>query len=371
MADTAEPPFPSEDEESLVNFPTLFLALMTLAVYIFFLKPTAAENNNNTNANANAATNNRTSPRQRQRGGRRAAPQQQQQQQTQQQQQHAQRRRRQVSENALEVLEKCKSLPPHVVATTAISTTIQNKRSSASTSIGGFEILSENGLVVFSHTKAAAASKTETVSTPTKANTQTQTQTEQQQQDDPKVASLLQRKERAKILSRLFAATHKNVSDSKALPAPPSKGSIFVMGVSKQKHLADADQRSSLIKVIRGLATHYTVLVVVSLDGTNNNNTNTSSSSSSYEPTHMLHSEVVGLLRNNNDSNMDDRISESVLPSHRVLLAGSARGKVALVRQLSKNIGLTIDFEEDVKVELERFGYDVSIVEDWKTILPA
>lgn len=321
MADTAAAsPIPDEDEESLASFSTLFLALVTLFIYVLFLKPTAQNEETNNDNNGNTA-NNRTRERQRQRAGRRVPPQQQ----APLQAQQPTRRRLQLSDNALEILSTCQSLPPHVTSSTKIK------------SIGGFEILAENGLVSFSSTKVAAKSK--------------------QQLQASQDASLQQRKERAKILSRLFAATHKDFG--KTPPAPPSKGSTFVVGISKEKHLLETTQRSSLIRVLRGLSAHYTVLVVVSVDPSSNSNT------SSYEPTQALQSEAVRLLRG------DDELSESVLPSHRVLLAGSATGKVALVRQLSTNIGLTVDFERSVQDELERFGYDVSIVEDWTTILPS
>ncbi len=329
MSDTAS----IEDEESVVNFSTLILALISLAVYILFLKPTANNENTNTNTNTNTATNRTTTrERQRPRGGRRMPQQQQQQQQqpavAQQRQQQPARRRMHISENALEVLATCQRTPPHVTRSIG-----NGKRS-----IGGFDCLSENGLVAFSSTQVAAQTKAA--------------------EDDQK---LLQRKERAKILSRLFAA--KDFS-TKTLPSPPSKGSTFVVGISKEKHLIDDEQKSSLLRVLKGLASHYTVLVVVSLDSAPTNNTNTSS----YEPTQKLHSRVEELLRGNDDD--DDSLPESTLPSHRILLAGSPKGRVALVRQLSTNIGLTVDFDTDVKDELERFGYDVSIVEDWKTILP-
>ena len=306
MADTA--PI-METEESVFSFSTLVLALITLAVYLLFLKPTA-ETENTIATTTNTINPQRTRERQRPHGGRRVA--------TPQQRPQPTRRRQPISENALEVLASCQSLPPHVA-------------SNKSSSIGGFESLSENGLVSFSHTKVAS----------------------QKLIDD--TAKLQQRKERAKILSRLFSSK----DFGKALPAPPSKGSTFVVGIDREKHLSGATQKSSVVRVLKGLSSHYTVLVVVSLDSSAQN------SSSSYEPTHKLHSEVVELLR---DENV---LPESVLPSHRVLLAGSAKGRVALVRQLSTNIGLTVDFDRDVKDELERFGYDVSIVEDWKTILPA
>lgn len=210
MADTAAAsPIPDEDEESLASFSTLFLALVTLFIYVLFLKPTAQNEETNNNNNGNTA-NNRT--RERQRAGRRVPPQQQ----APLQAQQPTRRRLQLSDSALEILSTCQSLPPHVTASTKIK------------SIGGFEILAENGLVSFASTKVAAESK--------------------QQLQASQHPSLQQRKERAKILSRLFAATHKDFG--KTPPAPPSKGSTFVVGISKEKHLLETTQRSSLIRVL-------------------------------------------------------------------------------------------------------------------------
>lgn len=357
MADTGptpidEPPATEEEGELIGNFSTILLALVSMAIYLLFLKPTGGNENE-------TETDNTPRRRQQQReGGRRPVPQQ-------QQQQQPTRRRLNLSENAIEVLGNCRSIPPHVSLLAAES---KSKRS-----IGGFDLLLESGLVAFSNTLASGESLA--------------LQQQQQQQprpkpgsdeapeavamdrgslseEDPKKAALLlRRKERAKILSRLFAVTDR-ASSRKGLPAPPAKGSTFVIGVSKEKHLSESDQLSSLLRVIGGLATHYTVLLVVSPDA---------SSDSSYESTQKLHSEITNLLRGGNDDEKSTlpKLPESLLPSHRILLAGSARGRVALVRQLSTNIGLTVDFDKDVREELERFGYEVSIVEDWKTILPA
>jgi len=318
------------------------LAVVTLAIYILFLKPTGGDANNNNNAaNENAG-------RQRLRGagggGRRPLPRQQ----MPTQQQQAVRRRLKMSDNAVEVLENCRSLPPHL-----ISSANDNR------AIGGFDILSENGLVAFSQTRAAAESSV--ASTPKGSGVKEDAiDLTSPSKDDAKMASLLKRKERAKILSRLFACT-KSDSTSKSVPAPPAKGSTSVIGISKEKHLSNNEQRASLLRALLGLSAHYTVLVVVSLAPSN---------TSSYEATQKLHSEAIHLLRTD-DGSEEAGISESLLPSHRVLLAGSAKGRVALVRQLSTNIGLTVDYDAEVQEELGRFGYEVSIINDWKSILPA
>jgi hypothetical protein len=278
-----------------------------------------------------------------------------------------------MSENAVEVLETCKSIPPHVVTKPSSRSSSNNNNNKT---IGGFEMLSESGLVAFSHTRAAAESaqtsstaSSHPLTTPQKSGSNAPgavtmdraASTPESSNSKPSAVSgtpsLLQRKERAKILSRLFAATNVDHA-TKGIPAPPSKGSTFVVGVSQEKHLSDSDQRASLLCVIKGLATHYTVLLVVSPPQA------TGSDSSRYETTQTLHTAALKLLRG------DDELSESLLPSHRVLLAGSATGRVALVRQLSTNIGLTVDFDAGVREELERFGYEVSIVTDWGSILP-
>lgn len=402
MADTAPaepPPIPAMEEESVVSFAALLLAIVTLAVYLWFLKPTVGggndnANNNNRNTNTTTTTNANTTgtatrERQRQRGGgRRPIP----------QQQPAHRRRLQMSENATEVLGNCQSLPPHVVLSLSSSSSSAAApaamSSSSNRTIGGFDILSENGLVVFSHTRAAcsaeASGSTTRPQTPKSSSSnggapatvtmdRASSSSESAHNNDnnnnnktvPVSTSLLQRKERAKILSRLFAATNRDNAHAKGLPAPPSKGSTFVIGISREKHLLDSDQRSSLLRVLRGLAAHYTVLVVVSVSPAAAN----SGSSYEYESTQKLHSEAMSLLRGSNSSDEHkgelQELPESILPSHRILLAGLARGRVALVRQLSTNIGLTVDFDKDVREELERFGYEVSIVEDWTSILPA
>lgn len=191
------------------------------------------------------------------------------------------------------------------------------------------------------------------------------------------------RKERAKILSRLFAAAASSPSSSKPPSGVPAKGSIFVLGLSLGTHLENARQRSVIRRVIRGLAAHYTVLVVVAVDerksSSNNNNeqhpatttttttTTPHSSTGDYSSTEAIHTTAERILRGSNDD--AEHVPAAVLPSHRVLLSSDHGGRVALVRQLSSNIALTVDFDPEVRTQLRRFGYEVAVVDDWETVL--
>jgi len=328
MADTVssavEPPADDEtDEDVVVSVSTVFLALVTMAIYLLFLKPTAEDDDNaNNENNANAVRQQHTGRRQQNAQGMRRGHRQQPAHPQQQQQQQQQQRRRNLplSEAATEVLGSCRSLPPHVRPSLVAA------RGKPAT-IGGFDLLSENGLVAFSHTRAAAIGAGAT---------------------GPD-ALLARRKERARILSRLFAATE---GGGQGLPA---KGSTFVVGVSRERHLEDPRQKASLLRAVGNLATHYTVLLVVEASG---------DGGSAEE----IRSSVEGLLRGSGESGI---LRASVLPSHRILVAGSPTGRVALVRQLSTNIGLTVDFDPRVREELVRFGYEVAVVGDWAETLPA
>jgi hypothetical protein len=54
-------------------------------------------------------------------------------------------------------------------------------------------------------------------------------------------------------------------------------------------------------------------------------------------------------------------VKDQVLPKHRILLAQTVTGRVALVRQLSR-VELVVDWDKEVSSQLERFGYKVALV---------
>jgi SMC interacting uncharacterized protein involved in chromosome segregation len=92
----------------------------------------------------------------------------------------------------------------------------------------------------------------------------------------------------------------------------------------------------------------------------NNNNTK-----QSYTEMQKVQDEIIQKLRSRgSSSNSEQLLTESILPSHRIMLSQSATGRIALTRQLS-SVELVIDFDVDVQTQLERFGYKVAIVSDW------
>lgn len=226
-------------------------------------------------------------------------------------------------------------------------------------------------------------------------------------------AAKVQRQERARILSRLFKQqTQTTTNTTKAnttttttlLPAmtvPPSKGSTFVIGISQRRHLHQIEQLDAIRRVIQGLASAYNILLIVAMDAeemetktTTTENTGTkpeTANTNTYARMQTLHARIVQTVRKTTDANEDSQsppecsssrsssrsssITETILPSHRILLSQASTagitGRVALVRQLASNIGVAIDFEEAVQPQLARFGYRTVIIPNWSTVFAA
>jgi hypothetical protein len=231
-----------------------------------------------------------------------------------------------MSEAAAEILNECQSKPKHVAASNTI------------VGLGGSNvILSDSGLVAFSYTEAASVvSSTE-------------------------VAATL-RQERAKILSRLCQKGGNT--------PPPGKGSTLVVSISQADIMAKSSSSSSSslaskAKILYDLATFYNLVVILAVDDP----------SSEKQPgaktdAGTLKNELVEQLRRSSTSSdrMSLLLSESVLPSHRILLASTVTGRVALVRQLAK-VAMVVDWDPEVESQLTRFGYKVALVPNWNILL--
>ena len=175
------------------------------------------------------------------------------------------------------------------------------------TGLGGSNILlNDSGLVAFSYTQAASVVPTD--------------------------ATAL-RQDRIKILSRLCTSGN----------LPPSKGETMVLSVSQ------VDLGEPLSRILYALGTFYNLVVIV---GVVESDSNSSSASTNN---------IVESLRTLG-------LSEEVLPSHRILRASKATGRVALVRQLSK-VALVVDWESEVETQLSRFGFKVSLVSNWSKLI--
>jgi hypothetical protein len=193
-----------------------------------------------------------------------------------------------------------------------------------------------DGMVAFSHTRAFAVSNSN--------------------KSDPTV-----RQDRAKILSRILS----NSSASGMTQPPPSKGSTVVIALkqsdlvlsssqSQSQHATSSQKASSsLSRSLYLLSTYCNLLVVLAVDDPNTCTTN---------------DDKEALLSKWRST--DDVLTEQVLPSHRILLSSTTTGRIALVRQLSNNrVGLVVDWDPDVKTQLERFGYKVALVDDMHRLL--
>lgn len=131
-----------------------------------------------------------------------------------------------------------------------------------------------------------------------------------QQQQVPEEPSL--RKRRIQWLSRLL--------DTR----PPSKGSIVTIAVD-DRHLDCPFQKEA----IQVLAAYYNVLVIVAVS--------------------------------NNDVVIQKKsLQSSVLPAHRILLASTVAGRVAMVRQLQR-VELVLEFDANARDLLTRFGHKVVV----------
>ncbi|KAL3925071.1 MAG: hypothetical protein SGILL_000644 [Bacillariaceae sp.] len=306
-----EPPQQYDEVNSDNNFTAIVFAVVSLIVYILFLRPTTDDNNGATRNQAAQAmagqrtaggrrrtgnTNNAAAMNRLRAGTGRPAP-----------------RAKPLSDSAVEVLSKCQTKPQHV----------KNSTKATDIKIGGSNVLMD-GMVAFGYTQAAENSAATAASS------------------DAKRAQV---KERAKILSQLLKQC--------SATTPPPKGSNLVIGLS-EKNLADAAEALIISKVVANLATNYTVLVIVQVDSSllpENND---------YATMQKLQEKMVKQLR------QQSTLTEAILPSHRILLSAFDTGRIALVRQLA-TVDLVVDFDPEVQSQLERFGYKVAVLPQWQS----
>ncbi|CAJ1966302.1 unnamed protein product [Cylindrotheca closterium] len=209
-----------------------------------------------------------------------------------------------LSDNALEVLLDCQSKPSFVTST-------QDKLG-----LGGHKALVD-GLVAFGHTEAAVTT-----------------------------LDASSRTERAKVLSRLGS------SPGMTLSAPPSKGSTMVVSLP---FLTPADSSiSKLQHILQVLGSYYNLIVIGSIDPSK-------PAPASLKEQQEQQDSLQNILHAGD-------LKESILPSHRILLASSKVGRIALVRQLVK-VELMVDYQPEVQAELGRFGYKVAIVPQLGSLL--
>lgn len=156
-----------------------------------------------------------------------------------------------------------------------------------------------------------------------------QASTYEASQHDPDMLAK-NRKDRAKLLSKILA-----LEKSPALPPP--RGTTVVITIMDKDVACDKARR-----VIFLLATYFNLLLVILV------------------PSTTTDVEVKGLISNLRGENMVD-LPNQVLADHRIIAAESVSGRVALVRQLARRVEFVLDFDPQMKAELNRFGFRVML----------
>lgn len=155
------------------------------------------------------------------------------------------------------------------------------------------------------------------------------------------------RKERARLFARLLSPALSGGASSKPVPPPKGGNVVIVAPASDSKCL-------KLRKVLFLLGTYYNVffVAVVPLIGTD-------------EEADEIVRSVRKYLRSSTQSGGtgDGLLPEEVLPSHRIVAVHSVTGRVAFVRQLAR-VEFILDFDDEVRTQLERFGFRVLIYGD-------
>jgi hypothetical protein len=301
----------------------LIFAIVSLVIYVLFLRPTRTTTNNN-----NAATQQINAAARTERTGPRLIPNNTTGRTTPQQPFLQQRapaaavRAQSIPESAVEVLKSCLSKPPHVKSSIVAARDL---------AIGGSNILMD-GMVAFSSTHCGSNNGTD------------------------ETAKKEMVRERAKILSQLF----RSINTTSSATRPPSKGSTLVVGLSEVQ-LSSSDDARVIAKVLSNLASNYTLLLIVQVDSDKKN-----ISTTSFTSTQQLEDDIVQKVRGLVASSLLDEVK---LPSHRILLSSSSTGRIALVRQLA-TVEIVVDFDPTVQDQLERFGYKVAVVQDWMSSFP-
>jgi len=135
------------------------------------------------------------------------------------------------------------------------------------------------------------------------------------------------RKARARLFSNLVAAAE----------APPAKGSNVAVALPLSS-VQCPQQRQVLVL----LATYYNLMVLVAVPPTT---------------TRTNFDKKDALTRLRGSSSL---LTESILPTHRIVFCSTVTGRVAFVRQLQR-IELVLDFDPEVKDLLGRFGHRVIV----------
>jgi hypothetical protein len=188
-------------------------------------------------------------------------------------------------------------------------------------------------------------------------------------------------KRRAQLLSRLLLVTPSSStasqhtlastaaaasSSSTVLRTPPGKGSTISIAVDAQ-HL----QCPHLHEALYLLGTYYNILVIIAVNnGGNDSNHHNASSTTTSAAAGALRQELYdSAAAASSSSSMTTtpqrqlvalQLTHDILPPHRILVASTTAGRVAVVRQLQR-VELVLELEVTAQESLARFGHKVIV----------
>lgn len=191
--------------------------------------------------------------------------------------------------NVESILSTCMTCPSHV-----------DPASQSRTGLGGANLLVD-GLVAFRHTRAATFEQSKVADGDTVAQN---------------------RKDRAKVLAKIFSLEGGGGSGAATASLPP-RGSTIVISIP----CADVSC-PKLRRVLYLIATHYNLLVIMVVS----------------ESTKLNGiGDYIQQLRGDGEG---DILDEQVLPNHRIVAASSNTGRIAFVRQLAR-AEIVLDFDSE------------------------
>lgn len=236
-------------------------------------------------------------------------------------------------------------VPPH-----------QTKSSSTS------RVVAHDGIVPFRFTKAATVEAKQALVSSSNTNMNTNTNNNYTATGTTGTADemFLNRKDRARILAKLFKKLD-----------PPAKGNMLILSIPSSQigngH-GNANTNAKLQRILYLLGTYYNLFIMVNCDNDPEYKDQKELNHNDYEMDKERYDSLIAKLYNSEaGTGAGQRLTEEVLPSHRIVVTKSVASRVAFVRSFPKApdyiVGSDCDchLEEEMQTLLTKFGYRVTL----------
>lgn len=201
--------------------------------------------------------------------------------------------------------------------------------------------------------------------------------------------TLKNRKDRARILARLFAA--------RKIDPPPGRGKMLILSICSSRILAQGSDKVKLQRVLFLLGTYYNTFVMLCCDDdeeyANHDNgqardSNTPAAGSGQNYYLLEKQRCRAIISKLYEEGNDGILTEDVIPSHRIVVTKSVPSRVAFVRSFpTKPDYVIVDCkekdsivhgntkatdkskDEELQAQLNKFGYNVIRVRSLEALL--